>query len=214
MPTLTVAAPVGDRSLVDAARVRAELGVTPADLSDEVLAGWIRDDSDLVCGACRVAADQRRRRTFLEEAVTIAYTAAEAAAVRQLILPWRPGLDPATLVVAVDGVPLDPAAYTLDSDALLLARVDRQSWGGAVTIAGTAGWVMADVPAALRSAVIRLVRLRHEAAGRDLALKALSIEGSTREEYWIGGTGPGGSGIPADIMAGLRSENLVCPVIG
>lgn len=224
MPTLTVIAPVADRSLVSVARTRAELRISDADLSTDVLADWIRDDSDAVCAACGAAADQKRRRTFLAESLAIAYSPSEAGAARRLILPWRPGLDAATLAVRVDGVLLAADAWDLDPGALLLTRRDGGAWGGgaggggawggAVGISGTAGWAPGDVPASLRQAVLRLVRLRWEGMGRDLTLKAVSAEGSIREEYWVGGIGAGGSGIPADIMAALRSEGLVAPAVG
>lgn len=214
MPALTVAAPVTDRSLVTVARVRAELGITEADLSTEVLTDWIRDDSDAVCAACGAAADQKRRRTFLAEAVTIVYSPAEARAARRLVLPWRPALDATTVAVTVGGTVLEAGTWDLDPDALLLARRGGGCWGDGVAITGTAGWNPPDVPASLRQAVLRLVRLRWEGMGRDLTLKAISTEGAVREEYWIGGTGPGGSGIPADIMAALRAEGLVAPAMG
>ncbi|MBP2233087.1 hypothetical protein J2847_006422 [Azospirillum agricola] len=214
MPALTVAAAVADRSLVDVARVRAELGISAAALADDVLAGWIRDDSDAVCAACGAAADQKRRRTFLAEDVTITFSAAEASRARRLLLSWRLALDSTTVAVRVGGALLDAGAYDLDPDALLLSRRDGGSWGDGVVVTGTAGWAPGDVPAALRQAVLRLVRLRWEGRSRDLTLKAISLEGSVREEYWIGGTGPGGSGIPADIMAALRAEGLVAPAVG
>ncbi|QCG92313.1 hypothetical protein [Azospirillum sp. TSH100] len=220
MPALTVTAPVADRSLVTVARVRAELGITEADLSTEVLTDWIRDDSDAVCAACGAAADQKRRRTFLEEAVTITFSPLEVRTARRLVLPWRPALDAFTVDVRVGGVLLDAEAWHLDPAALLLSRRDGCSWGGGggwnddVVITGTAGWVPDEVPASLRQGVLRLVRLRWEGKGRDLTLKAISTEGAVREEFWIGGTGPGGSGIPADIMAALRAEGLVAPAMG
>lgn len=214
MPALTVAAPVADRSLVDVARVRVDLGITEADLSTDVLTAWIRDDSDAVCAACGAAADQKRRRTFLAEAVTITYSPAEAWGARRLILPWRLALDASTVAVRIGGVLLDGAAWDLDPDALLLARRGGGSWGDGVVVTGTAGWAPSEVPASLRQAVLRLVRLRWEGRDRDLALKAISAEGSVREEYWIGGTGPGGNGIPADILAALRADGLIAPAMG
>lgn len=219
MPALTVAAPVADRSLVTVARVRAELGITEADLSTEVLTDWIRDDSDAVCAACGAAADQKRRRTFLAEAVTITFSPLEVRTARRLVLPWRPALEDITVGVRVGGALLDAQAWHLDPAALLLSRRDGGSWGGCswtddVVITGTAGWEPDEVPASLRQAVLRLVRLRWEGKGRDLTLKAISTEGAVREEFWIGGTGPGGNGIPADIMAALRAEGLVAPAMG
>ncbi|MCW2243582.1 hypothetical protein [Azospirillum canadense] len=91
MPTLTVAPPVADRSLVDLRTVKAELGITDT-ASDALLARWIKEDSDAVCAACGVAPDQMGRRTFLAEAVTISYRADEVPGGYRptpLILPWR-----------------------------------------------------------------------------------------------------------------------------
>lgn len=214
MPTLTAIAPVADRSLVSVARVRAELRITEADLPTDLLAGWIRDDSDAVCAACGAAADQKRRRTFLSESLTIVYSPSEAVDARRLILPWRLAFDLTTVAVSVGGFLLDADAWDLDAGALLLTRRNGFTWGDSVAITGTAGWEPSDVPASLRQAVLRLVRLRWEGMDRDLTLKAFSAEGSVREEYWVGGTGAGGGGIPADIMAALRSEGLVAPTVG
>ncbi|WP_188263180.1 hypothetical protein [Azospirillum tabaci] len=212
MPKLIVSNPVPDRSLVDLSRVKTELGITGTE-RDDLLRDWIRDDSDLVCEVCGVAPDQKGRRTFLSEAVTIVYDAAPGLRGihrAPLFLPWRLPLDSETLTVSIDGTQVDESTYRFDAGAGLLERSGGGCWGGcSVTITASAGWAQADVPVALRTAVIRLVRLRWETKGRDLALKAKTVEGVGREEYWVGGTGPNGHLIPAYIMSSLIAANLV-----
>lgn len=210
MPKLIVSNPVVDRSLVDLSRVKTELGITGTE-RDDLLRDWIRDDSDLVCEVCGVAPDQKGRRTFLSERITVTLTADEAAS-STLILPWRKPVDLADLTVAVSGALVHESGYSLDADACLLERSGAGIWVGPIAITASAGWIMADIPAALRSAVIRLARLRWEGRGRDLALKAKAVEGVGREEYWVGGTGPNGSALPSDVLGALQAAGLVAPV--
>lgn len=166
MPTLTVSAAVSDRSLVTLATVKAELGITDS-ASDTMLTRWIKELSDAVCEVCGVAADQVGRRTFLSEAVSIAYRSSEmpdGCDPAPLILPWRLPLTVSTVtedgsaLTVADDVELNPMAgllYRLDSDG------SRTRWArGRVVITGTAGWALADMPAAISSAVTDAVRYR------------------------------------------------------
>ncbi|PWC69104.1 hypothetical protein TSH7_01270 [Azospirillum sp. TSH7] len=166
MPTLTVSAPVADRSLVSLATVKAELGITDT-ASDTMLTRWIKELSDSVCEVCGVAADQAGRRTFLSEGVTIAYRAQEIPEgldPAPLILPWR-------VPVSISTVTVDGTALTVADDvevepmAGLLWRLNadgcRTRWEQSRTLlTGTAGWALSDVPAAISSAVTDAVRYR------------------------------------------------------
>ncbi|WP_188263161.1 hypothetical protein [Azospirillum tabaci] len=209
MPKLIVAHAVADRSLVDLSRVKSELGITGPE-QDELLRAWIKDDSDAVCEACGVAPDQKGRRTFLAEEVSINFSAAEAAS-GALVLPWRLPFDQDSLVVSIAGTDIVAGAYTMDAGAGLLNIDGFGRWGVAVTVTGTVGWELQEVPAVLRNAVARLARLRWATKRRDPTLKAKEVEGVGREEYWIGGTGPNGSSIPADVLRALQDAGLAAP---
>lgn len=166
MPTLTVSAAVSDRSLVSLATVKAELGITDT-ASDAMLTRWIKELSDSVCEVCGVAADQLGRRTFLAEPATIAYRTQEVPCgfdPAPLILPWRIPFTVSTVTVdgtaltVADDVEVEPLAgllWRLNSDGC------RTRWErGRVVITGTGGWLLADVPAALSSAVTDAARYR------------------------------------------------------
>ena len=176
MPTLTVSAAVADRSLVSLATVKAELCITDT-TNDALLTRWVKELSDAVCEVCGVAPDQAGRRTFLAEPVSIAYRAQEVPCgfdPAPLIMPWRIPLNIDTLTV--DGTALTVADdVELEPMAGLLWRLNgngcRTRWErGRVVITGTAGWVLADVPAALSSAVTDAVRYRWYAHTRGAPL--------------------------------------------
>lgn len=174
MPALTVSAAISDRSLVSLATVKAELGITDTDADrDAMLTRWIVEQSDAICETCGVAPDQAGRRTFLSEEIVISYRAQEippGLAPAPLVLPWRIPLSVDT--VTVDSVPLIVADdLEIDPLAGLLWRInadgERMRWGRArIIITGTAGWALADMPAALSSAVVDAVRYRWYASTR------------------------------------------------
>ncbi len=111
MPRLTVGTPATTRALVSLARVKRELGITTYG-DDDVLADKIAEASAAIVAHCRVAADQRGRRTFAEEGCSAAFDADEMMpidrGVAPLILPWR---IPVTEIASVveNGVTLAPA---------------------------------------------------------------------------------------------------------
>lgn len=172
MPTLTVSAAVADRSLVALATVKSELSIADT-TNDTLLTRWIKELSDNVCETCAVAADQLGRRTFLTEAVTVAYRSSEVPDILDpspLILPWRIPFSVSS--VTVDGVsltvaddvevePMSGLLYRLDSDG------ERTRWERArVVVTGSGGWAQGDMPAALSSAVTDAVRYRWFAHNR------------------------------------------------
>ncbi|MFP5513345.1 MAG: hypothetical protein ACLGJC_09715 [Alphaproteobacteria bacterium] len=212
MPTLTVSAPVADRSLVTLATVKAELGITGTDADrDAMLTRWIKELSDSVCEVCGVATDQAGRRTFLSEAVTIAYRTQEVPCgldPAPLILPWRIPFTVST--VTVDGVsltvaddvevePLSGLLYRLDSDG------ERMRWErGRVVITGTAGWALNDMPAAISSAVTDAVRYRWYAHTRgDPLLRSIDVDGVDAVTFLDAGKVELTGGIPTEIAARL-----------
>ncbi len=221
MPTLTVASggAVADRSLASLDAVKAELGITDGS-SDTLLSGWIRDDSDAVSEACGVAPDQAGRRTFLREAVTISYRPNEVPCgfdPAPLVLPWRLPLD--VEMVTVDGATLDADAYEVEPMAGLLWRLNtfgcRTRWERSrIVITGTAGWVLADVPAALRRAVIECVTIRWDGKDQNSYLKRDRVDGVGEQEFWTGSLPNMQGSVPASVLDGLRAAGLVNIAIG
>lgn len=210
MPTLTVSAPVSDRSLVSLATVKAELGITDT-TNDVMLTRWVKELSDTVCEVCSVAADQAGRRTFLSEPVSIAYRAQEVPCGHDpapLILPWRIPLDidtatvDGTALAVADDVELEPMAgllWRLNADGC------RTRWErGRVVITGTGGWLLADVPAALSSAVTDAVRYRWYAHTRgDPLLRSIDVDGVDAVTFMDAGKVQMDGGLPAEIVARL-----------
>lgn len=221
MPTLTVASAVSDRSLVALSALKADLGITGTD-QDARLTQWIKDDSDAVCEACGVAPDQLGRRTFLAEAVSITYRAAEipqaCGQAEPLILPWRIPL--ALSSVTVDGTALTvPDDVEIEPMAGLLWRVGadgcRRSWErGRVVITGTAGWDQDGVPAALRRAVIDCVKLRWDAKDQNSYVTRERVDGVGEQQFWVGDVPNSVGGLQASTMDALRAAGLVNAVVG
>ncbi|GEM_PF-743324 len=219
MPTLTVSAAVSDRSLVSLATVKAELGITGTDADrDAMLTRWIKDLSDSVCEVCGVATDQAGRRTFLSEGATIAYRAQEVPCgldPAPLILPWRIPFTVST--VTVDGVSLTVADdVEVEPMAGLLWRLNsngcRTRWErGRVVVTGAGGWLLADVPAALSSAVTDAVRYRWYAHTRgDPLLRSIDVDGVDAVTFMDAGKVQMDGGLPAEIVSRLSTyTNMV-----
>lgn len=221
MPTLTVSAAVADRSLVSLTTVKAELGITGTDADrDAMLGRWIKELSDNVCEVCCVATDQVGRRTFLAEPVSIAYRSQEVPCGSDptpLILPWRVPLTVST--VTVDGVSLTVADdVEIEPLAGLLWRLNadgcRTRWErGRVVITGTAGWLLADVPAALSSAVTDAVRYRWFAHTRgDPLLRSFENPDVEKLTYMDGDKVEMTNGLPDAVVSRLAPYTNV--VIG
>lgn len=174
MPTLTVATPAADRSLVNLAVVKAELGIADTD-SDVLLASWIAAASSRICDICAVAEDQLGRRTFVQEVCAVTFAADETGQ-DHLILPWRiPVVSIAS--VTVDGEVLDPGEYYVEPMAGLLFRQtpagERRCWRRARTVvAMTAGWANADIPSGLSSAALAMVRAQWQGKDRDPRIRS------------------------------------------
>ncbi|MFC5353553.1 hypothetical protein [Azospirillum himalayense] len=210
MPTLTVSAAVADRSLVTLATVKAELGITDT-TNDTLLTRWIKELSDNVCEVCAVAADQLGRRTFLTEAVTVAYRSSEvpdSLDPSPLILPWRIPFSVST--VTVDGVSLTVADdVEVQPMAGLLYRLDsngeRTRWErGRVVITGSGGWAQGDMPAALSSAVTDAVRYRWFAHTRgDPLLRSIDVDGVDEVTFMDAGKVQLVNGLPAEVASRL-----------
>lgn len=221
MPSLTVSATVADRSLVTLSALKADLGITGTD-DDTRLTQWIKDDSDAVCEACGVAADQAGRRTFLQEAVTIAYRPSEVPArgidPAPLILPWRLPLEVDTVtengtaLTVADDVEAEPMAGLLWR---LDARGERTHWvGGRIVITGTAGWLLADVPTPLRRAVIDCVKLRWDAKDQNSYVTRERVDGVGEQQFWVGDVPNSVGGIQGSTIQALSAAGLVNIAVG
>lgn len=218
MPTLTVDVPVADRSLISLVELKAELGVDADDTSsDSLLTGWIRAASDVVSAACRIAPDQKGRRTLLEEQATITFAPDEVPAqdrAAPLILPWRVPVEVTS--ASINGEPLAlPGGIEEAPMAALVYRLGagcRQRWPLSRIVLGVVtGFAPGDIPAVVRTAVTVLCRQQWEGRDRDLTLRAREVTGGFREEFWVGGIGGNEGAIPASIMADLSAAGLVAP---
>lgn len=221
MPVLTVGSAAADRRLVALSAMKTELGIATGDTSyDAKLSGWLLAASDIVASVCNLAADQQGRRTFITEALSIAYRASEVpewcGKARPLLLPWR--LPMTVSAVSVDGAALDASLFECEPMAGLLYRLDsdgeRTHWTrGRITITASAGWAQADVPEVARQAVIRYVRERYDGDGRNTLLKSETVENVGEFAYWIGPTSKGDA-LPPDVVDSLRAAGLVNVAVG
>ncbi|CAO3445744.1 hypothetical protein [Azospirillum argentinense] len=219
MPSITVSAPAGDRRLCSIEALRAELGIAD---DDTRFTPWLESEctaaSDRVAEACGIAPDDDgdAPATLAAEVAVITFCAAEIPNSNMLELPWR---YPARVTgITVGGQLLDPNLYRAQSKSGLVSRVDASGrpvcWSRAETaVTVQSGWSADAVPTVLQDAVKRLVRLRWEGRGRDLALKAKEVEGVGREEYWVGGSSAPNSAVPADVVSALQAAGLIVPVV-
>lgn len=231
MPVLFVPAAVTDRSLIDLATIKEEIGISDTS-TDAMLTRWIKESSDKVAAACCLATDQAGRATLLKEAVEIAYGPNEMPGgrpghwpshhdglpVRGLILPWRVPYDITSVTQGGDADPLDPTGYELEPMSALLWRLDdhgrRVNWEHrSLTITANVGFDFDDVPSAASSAVIDMVRGRWDARGRNSFLKVDQTVDVGRYEFATG-TGGGASDVPDAVVASLRDAGLAQYVIG
>lgn len=185
MPTLTVTAAAADRALVSLAAVKSDLGIAGT-ASDAALTSLIDAASARACDICRVAEDQLGRRTFVQEACVATFAADEIRS-GPLILPWRiPVIG--IVSVSVDGEVIDPAEYDACPMGALLYRQassgERCGWPRRRTVVTmTVGWANADIPAALSSAVMAMVR--EQWRGRDRDPRIRSYESPDVESWTV-----------------------------
>ncbi|MBM3535780.1 MAG: hypothetical protein FJX60_22435 [Alphaproteobacteria bacterium] len=166
MPRLTVGTPSTTKALVSLARVKRELGITTSG-DDDVLAEKIAEASAAIVAHCRVAADQRGRRTFAEEGCSVDFDADEMTRfdreIAPLILPWR---IPVVAIAGIveNGVTLAPADYQLEPMSALIWRMSagvRTNWAtSSIVVTYTAGWDLtgSELPSDIAGAALALVK--------------------------------------------------------
>lgn len=197
---LTVLTPLGDADLVTVADLKRDLGIMDAS-GDAQLAAYITAASRVIAARCR--------RVLAREEVSEAFRircpspAPEPAPLRLRRYP----VDPATVVVEESALPIAVGSWELDADAGLIWRLDaggeRRAWAsGSVTITYFGGYELPSAaPEDLSRACTLLVNQFRFASPRDPTLKAESIEGIGRQEFWIGSLPSSASGIPAEADA-------------
>ena len=211
MPRLTVATPSTTKALVSLARVKRELGITTSG-DDDVLADKIAEASAAIVAHCRVAADQRGRRTFAEEGCSAAFDADEIMPIEReiapLILPWRV---PVTAIASIveNGIALAPADYQLEPMAALIWRISagiRTNWAiSSVVIAYTAGWNLTgtELPSDIAGAALSLVKASWFGRLRDPLIKSEDVPGVGSTQWWVGSTGGDAGSLPQDVVDSL-----------
>ncbi len=211
MPRLTVATPTTTKALVSLARVKRELGITTTG-DDDVLADKIAEASAAIVAHCRVAADQRGRRTFAEEGCSATFDAGEMTPIDReiapLILPWR---IPITSIASIveNGVALAPADYQLEPMAALIWRVSggtRSNWAtSSVIVTYTAGWDLTgtELPSDIAGAALALVKASWFGRLRDPLIKSEDVPGVGSTQWWVGSTGGDAGSLPKEVVDSL-----------
>ena len=211
MSRLTVTTPSTSKALVSLARVKRELGITTSG-DDDILADKIAEASAAIVAHCRVAADQRGRRTFAEEGCSAAFDANEMTPtdreVAPLILPWRiPVITIASVVE--NGVTLAPGDYQLEPMAALIWRMSagiRTNWAiSSVVVTYAAGWDLAgtELPSDIAGAALSLVKASWFGRLRDPLIKSEDIPGVGSTQWWVGSTGGDAGSLPQDVVDSL-----------
>ncbi len=211
MPRLTVATPSTTKALVSLARVKRELGITTSG-DDDVLADKIAEVSAAIVAHCRIAADQRGRRTFAEEGCSATFDAGEMTPIDReiapLILPWR---IPITSIASIveNGVALAPADYQLEPMAALIWRVSggtRSNWAtSSVIVTYTAGWDLTgtELPSDIAGAALALVKASWFGRLRDPLIKSEDVPGVGSTQWWVGSTGGDAGSLPKEVVDSL-----------
>lgn len=178
--------------LTTLANARADLGISEAQMSNDVLTRKIRQASDTASDFCgRAFGIATYRETFQN-----------CRYVSSLVLSADPAV--AITSVGLSGVALALDQYEVEGGELFsLSRSGvRAPWfGGAVTVEYLAGWVLpgedpADYPAkaqalpgSIEKAVQQLMQADLSAGGRgDPMLKVSEVEGVGRREYYVQGS--------------------------
>jgi len=211
MPRLIVGTPATTRALVSLARVKRELGITTSG-DDDILADKIAEASAAIVAHCRVAADQRGRRTFAEEGCSVDFDADEMTPIDReiapLILPWRV---PVTVIASVveNGVALSPGDYQLEPMAALVWRMSagmRTNWAtSSIVVTYTAGWDLAgsELPSEIAGAALALVKASWFGRLRDPLIKSEDVPGVGSTQWWVGGTGGDAGSLPQEVVDSL-----------
>ena len=211
MSRLTVTTPSTTKALVSLARVKRELGIT-ASGDDDVVADKIAEASAAIVAHCRVAADQRGRRTFAEEGCSAAFDADEIMPIGRdiapLILPWR---IPVTAIASIveSGVALVPADYQLEPMSALVWRMSagmRTNWAiSSVIVTYTAGWDLTgtELPSNIAGAALALVKSSWFGRLRDPLIKSEDVPGVGSTQWWVGGTGGDAGSLPQEVVDSL-----------
>ncbi len=181
MFTVSVVAP--DRNLLTLDEMKAALGITGTAL-DAALTALGAQISDLIAAECRVPVDGVTPPTLRQE--TIIETFRHRAYVKPLILARR-FVNSITSVVE-NGVALTAIDYEIEKASGFVNRLNSAGeiicWAPA-TIVATYSAGLGAVPEALKLAAITVLREQWAAAKRDPLLRAETVEGIGRFEYWV-----------------------------
>ena len=202
---LTVITPADHHRLTTVSTVKADLGITGNGDDD-----WLADAID------RASAVIRRwcRRTFAVETVRETFRLDRHRP--DLVLSRFPVVT--VSAVTVGGTALDASEYEADADKGILYRLDANRrficWpNDVIEVTYSAGYIMPSehertLPEDVEKAAIMLCKVDYFARTRDPLVKAESIEGVIRTDYWVGGFGSG-SGLPPDVEMLLQPYRVV-----
>lgn len=190
--TLTTAAL--DRALVTLAEVKAHLGIATATTTyDADLTALALRISDMVSNYCAVASTGVAIPTLRAE--TLVCTVFPTRCSPHLILPRRFIASIATVVE--NDETLAAGAYGIDESGKSLLRLGADGnpryWPtGKIVVTGVFGFT--TVPDGLKHACLTAIREQWSARERDPLLKAESVDGVGRLDYWVGGLAKAGMG--------------------
>lgn len=207
----TVTSPAGSYDLVALADVKDELGITDSS-SDTLLGKQISRMSLIAAGYCN--------RVFVQETVKDEFFPPDERT------PWVFAGDTEPLqlsrfpAASITTVMEDGTSLTVDTDYRAdlvpgqMIRVDSDGYPTnwqllAIAVTYVAGY--ATIPADLQDAVIRMVKSRWYAKGRDTNIRQENIPGVREVQYWVA-TGTDAGALTPDVQDILDSYRV--PVVG
>jgi len=180
---ITVVTPAESARLTTVAAVRAETGVTAAEMNDAAVEALIDQASGLVAEYCN--------RVFARETVTESFFGSAAG---PLILSRTPVV--AITGVTSGGIALTSPDYRLDARSGLLSRISGRgviAWRhGATDVTYTAGFILPgeegrDLPVMVERATVLIISAIIAGRQRDPLTKSETVEGVGRTDYWVPG---------------------------
>ena len=199
----SIVTPAATRQLVTLDDLREQLRVRPGDVANDA---WYNKVIDRASRAAERYCD----RIFVQQEYLDTFAPGASGGMNAPLMLGQAPVDPATLDVTLDGVPIGAEEYLLDPTVGHLWRAGTY-WTNASGLSVAYSGGFAEIPPDVQQAVLDLCTAENSGRGRDPMLRATESPGLGRQEYWVGGI-PGSSTLPPDIAS--RLDPYVRRVVG
>lgn len=195
--SLEIVTPAACMDLTVLETVKSELGIAPADTSqDDRLSMLIKQSSGIIASYCNTVFGA-------EEVIETFWSDSPFSHERSFMLSREPVSE--IISVVVDGLTLDPSAYRMARDGHLhrLDSIGRSLWclNSTAVIHYIAGYVLLDdLPYGVERAALSLIKDYHFATAQDPKLRSEDIPGLRSVSYQIGNSSSS-EDLPPEVVA-------------